>query len=101
MSDELKNEIKEKVASLDQRIKEAREDQEDYEEMQYGTSVEETPDEKRGKRAASEFLANVLAGALLGFVIDKYCDTAPVGMIFFIIMGFVGGVYRANTITKN
>ena len=101
MSDELKNEIKEKVASLDQRIKEAREDQEDYEEMQYGTSSEETPDEKRGKRAASEFLANVLAGALLGFVIDKYCDTAPVGMIFFIIMGYVGGVYRANTITKN
>ena len=101
MSDELENEIKEKVASLDQRIKEAREDQEDYEEMQYGTSAEETPDEKRGKRAASEFLANVLAGALLGFVIDKYCDTAPVGMIFFIIMGFVGGVYRANTITKN
>ena len=101
MSDELESEIKEKVASLDQRIKEAREDQDDYEEMQYGISAEETPEEKRGKRAASEFLGSVMGGALLGFFIDKYGGTAPVGMIFFTIMGFVAGVYRANALTKN
>jgi len=102
MSDNFDNEIKEKVSDLDQRIKSAKSGKEEYEIKQYGESAEETKEEKQGKRAASEFLANVIAGGFLGFLIDKYFGSAPMGIIFFILMGFVSGVMRANaTMKKN
>ncbi len=55
---------------------------------------------KEGAKAGSEFLASVFAGALLGYGIDWYFNTTPWAMIFFIIMGFISGVYRANAATK-
>tara|TARA_R110002095_G_scaffold207177_2_gene192036 strand:- start:1530 stop:1841 length:312 start_codon:yes stop_codon:yes gene_type:complete len=100
MSDDLEKEIQKKVASLDERIKDARRDEKEYKTQQYGVPAEESEESKRGKRAASVFLGNVIAGGILGFFIDKYCSSAPLAMIFFIIMGFVSGVYRANAITK-
>lgn len=100
MPDEYENHVKKKVASLDERIKAARTDQEEYEVQQYGVSADESDESKRGKRAAGEFLASVIAGFILGYVIDKYIGTAPAGMLFFMILGFVTGVMRANAVTK-
>lgn len=100
MPDEFEEKIKKQVSSLDERIKAARTDQEEYEVKQYGVSADETEGEKLGKRAAGEFLASVVAGFILGYVVDKYVGTAPAGLFFFMILGFVSGVFRANTITK-
>jgi len=100
MPDEYEEQVKKKVASLDERIKAARTDQEEYEIQQYGVSAEESDAEKRGKRAAGEFLASVIAGFILGYVIDKYAGTAPAAMFIFMILGFVSGVMRANAVTK-
>lgn len=57
-------------------------------------------DELKGSRAGSEFLANVIAGGLIGYGIDWWLSSAPWGMIAFIILGFVSGVYRANAAMK-
>ncbi len=62
--------------------------------------AENSPEAKKSARAGSEFLANILAGALLGYGIDWYFETLPWGMIFFIVMGFISGVYRANAAMK-
>lgn len=92
--------IEKKIDSLEQRIQDAREDQDDYEEKQFGIPAEDTPAEKMGKRIAGEFLATVVSGGLLGLLIDKFFETGPWAMMFFIIIGFIGAVYRADAITK-
>ncbi len=102
MPDDFDDDIKKKISNLDQRIRSAKSDQKQQKEKQYGKVNKESKEEKQGKKASSEFLANVIAGGFLGFIIDKYFDSAPLGMIFFILMGFVSGVLRANaTMKKN
>ncbi len=55
---------------------------------------------ERSSRAGSEFLANIFAGALIGYLIDSFFNTEPWGLIFMMVMGFVSGVYRANAAMK-
>lgn len=43
-------------------------------------------------RLGSEFVAGVLVGAGLGYGVDMYFDTAPLGMIVLILLGFGAGV---------
>ncbi len=85
---------------LDRRIKEARKSKLNN----IGGETEHEGDfseGKRGARAGSEFLANVFAGAFIGYGIDWYFETTPWAVIFFILMGFVSGVYRANAAMKD
>lgn len=55
----------------------------------------------RSGRAGSELLANVFAGAFLGFLFDKFFATAPWGMIAMMVLGFISGVVRANATLQN
>ncbi len=87
-------------SDLSERIKAARKDVDDTKEKYQGKISEETIDEKRSKRAASEFLGLVIAGVIVGILCDKFLNTAPLGLFFFIIMGFIGGVFRANKLTQ-
>ncbi|WP_412051486.1 AtpZ/AtpI family protein [Hoeflea sp. Naph1] len=43
-------------------------------------------------KLSSEFIAGVIVGALLGYLIDKFMGTAPWGMIVFLLLGFCAGV---------
>jgi ATP synthase protein I len=45
-----------------------------------------------GMKLASEFVAGVLAGAGIGYLIDRIAGTTPFGLIVFLILGFVAGV---------
>lgn len=45
-----------------------------------------------GLRIASEFIAGVVVGALLGYGIDTLFGTRPFGMIIFLLLGFAAGV---------
>lgn len=47
-----------------------------------------------------EFLGYVISGGLAGFFADKYLGIAPWGIMGGIVLGFVGGVFRANARTK-
>ncbi len=57
---------------------------------------EELKTDNKGMRAGSEFLAAIIGFAFMGFAVDRYFGTAPLGMMSLIILGFVAGVYTAN-----
>lgn len=97
----LDNKIFKKIDSLEERIDKVRTDRESQREEYEGIPVEkDTPEVRLGKLAGSMFLGNIIAGLILGFVVDKYLGFAPWGMIFCIIMGFVAGIYRAQGLLK-
>lgn len=43
-------------------------------------------------KMSSEFIAGVLVGAGIGYLIDRIAGTSPWGMIVFLLLGFVAGV---------
>ena len=54
-------------------------------------------------RLASEFVAGVLAGAALGWMIDRFAGTSPWGLIVFMLFGFAAGIFnmmRASGVFK-
>jgi ATP synthase protein I len=46
----------------------------------------------RGLQLASEFVAGIVVGAGLGWLIDRLAGTTPWGMIVFLLLGFAAGV---------
>ena len=46
----------------------------------------------RGFRLASEFVAAIIVGALLGWGVDSLFGTTPWGMIILLLLGFAAGV---------
>ena len=48
----------------------------------------------RGFRLSSELVASVVAGALIGWGVDRLLPTSPFGLIVFFLLGFVVGVYN-------
>jgi ATP synthase protein I len=60
--------------------------------------VEKSPNQEAAKgfalavKLSSEFIAGVIVGALLGYLVDRFVGTAPWGMIVFLLLGFCAGV---------
>ncbi len=101
MVKKLDNEIFEKIDSLDERITKVRSEYDEEKEKHEGIPAEdETPEVRLGRLAGSMFLGNIIAGLIAGFLIDKYFGMAPWGVMFCIILGFVAGVYRAQSLLK-
>jgi ATP synthase protein I len=82
MNDDLEN--------LGDKIALAQEKQHEQENSESG------PKKNPGMRAGSDFLAHVIAGTILGYVIDRFFGTLPWGLIVFCIAGFAAGVFSAN-----
>lgn len=43
-------------------------------------------------KMSSEFIAGILVGAGLGWILDEWLGTSPFGLIVFLLLGFVAGV---------
>ncbi|WP_420959722.1 AtpZ/AtpI family protein [Brucella sp. IR073] len=43
-------------------------------------------------KLSSEFIAGILVGAALGWLIDRFAGTSPWGLIIFLFLGFAAGV---------
>jgi ATP synthase protein I len=43
-------------------------------------------------RLSSEFIAGILVGAAIGWVIDRVAGTSPWGLIVFLLLGFCAGI---------
>lgn len=61
------------------------------------TAAEERASESRkgyavAMKLSSEFVAAVIVGALLGYLLDHFAGTGPWGMIVFLLLGFCAGV---------
>ena len=48
----------------------------------------------RAFRLSTEFVAGIIAGALLGWGLDLLFGTRPWGMIVFLMLGFAAGIYN-------
>lgn len=48
----------------------------------------------RAFRASTEFVAGIIAGGLLGWLVDKGLGSSPWGLIVFLMLGFAAGVYN-------
>ncbi len=46
----------------------------------------------RGLRLSTEFVAGVLVGAALGWLLDRWLGTSPWGLIVFLLLGFAAGI---------
>jgi ATP synthase protein I len=46
----------------------------------------------RGLRLSAEFVAGILVGAGIGWLLDRGLGTSPWGMIVFLLLGFAAGV---------
>ena len=46
----------------------------------------------RGFRLSVELVAGVLVGAGIGWLLDRWLGTSPLGMIVFLLLGFAAGV---------
>jgi len=42
------------------------------------------------------FLGLVIAGAIVGYIVDKFAGTAPWGLIGFLVIGLVYATYKAQ-----
>lgn len=43
-------------------------------------------------KLSSEFIAAIVVGGVLGYVLDRYAGTGPWGMIVLLLLGFCAGV---------
>jgi len=43
-------------------------------------------------KLSSEFIAGVLVGAAIGWLVDHFAGTSPWGLIIFLLLGFAAGV---------
>jgi ATP synthase protein I len=54
-------------------------------------------------RLSSEFVAGIIGGGVIGWVIDRFLGTSPWGLIVFLLLGFAAGilnVLRASGFVK-
>jgi ATP synthase protein I len=86
-------ELSQRLKRLEQRLGEVR---------GTGSKPDETPGAGRadpsgmGKafRMSAEFMAGIIAGAGLGYAIDKVAGTSPWGMMILTVLGFCAGIYN-------
>lgn len=50
-------------------------------------------------RLSSEFVAAVIVGVAIGWVLDKWVGTSPWGLIVFLLLGFAAGVVNVMRAT--
>lgn len=50
-------------------------------------------------RLSTEFVAGVIAGGILGWICDRLLGTAPWGLIVFLMLGFLTGIYNVMRLT--
>jgi ATP synthase protein I len=48
----------------------------------------------RAFRMSTEFVAGVIAGGGLGWLLDRWLGTTPWGLIVFLMLGFIAGIYN-------
>jgi ATP synthase protein I len=69
-------------------------------ETDRGRSRAETTGFARGFRLASELVGGVLAGAGVGWALDRTVGTSPFGMIVFLLVGFAAGVVNVVRVAR-
>ena len=85
------------LSDLDARLKAARTDQ--VEASRQPTATTDGSAMAQGMKLVSEFVAGIVTGGLLGWVIDKLTGFSPFGLLIGLMFGFAAGLrnlYRAT-----
>jgi ATP synthase protein I len=59
-----------------------------------------SPQTNKAIKAATDFVAALVVGVFLGYWIDRWLHTTPIGIIIFLFLGFGAGfmnLYRSQT----
>jgi ATP synthase protein I len=83
-----------RLKDLDARI--AAEKSEQRAAEQPSTKYQGASDYSKGYKLASEFVAGVLVGGVLGFGLDKLFGTLPLFLIVFLLLGFGAGILNMS-----
>lgn len=51
-------------------------------------------------KIVSELFANILVGGSIGWTLDYFFNTKPILLIFFLIIGFISGIYTSYKSSK-
>ena len=77
---------------LASRIASAKRERDLAEGKAAGNASSDTSGMARGMRMGSEFVAAIMVGPILGYLIDLGLGTTPWGMIILLMVGFAAGV---------
>lgn len=80
------------TADLKARISRARASHEAAERAKAGSEPRNMSGWSRGLRLSSEFLAAILVGVVLGYLLDQALGTTPWLLLVMLIIGFAAGV---------
>lgn len=50
-------------------------------------------------RLSTEFVAGVIAGGILGWIFDRLLGTKPWGLMVFLLLGFLTGIYNVMRVS--
>ncbi|WP_426125168.1 AtpZ/AtpI family protein [Pararhizobium sp. PWRC1-1] len=91
MTDNRKEGLEDRLKRLGSELSEKRK-----EDPKYVADEARAAENRRGYRVAvklsSEFVAAIIVGALLGYLLDHFAGTGPWGMIILLLLGFCAGV---------
>jgi ATP synthase protein I len=84
-------ELSARLQRLGERLGQQRSDRLSENESGQG-AISDSSALARGIRLSTEFVAGIVVGAGLGWLIDRLAGTSPLGMIVFLLLGFAAGV---------
>lgn len=91
MTDQQKESLEERLKRLDAELAERRKD-DGAEKAAEARASESRKGYAVAMKLSSEFVAAVIVGALLGYLLDHFAGTRPWGMIVLLLLGFCAGV---------
>jgi ATP synthase protein I len=86
--------ISTRLKDLDSRIKAEKGERAETEKP--ASSATMAQDYSKGYRLASEFVAGVLVGGLVGYGLDRLFGTLPLLLIIFLLFGFGAGILNMS-----
>jgi ATP synthase protein I len=92
-------ELSAKLRQLDARLSEVRSERATGHEPQGRLGADGTA-MARGMKLVSEFVAGIVAGGILGWLIDRFAGIQPFGLLMGLMFGFAAGLrnlYRATS----
>jgi ATP synthase protein I len=98
----LKNLDDSELEALNQKIIDAnnKKKQKKKNQSNQTDSADHNDQTAKGMRIASEIIASPVAGGILGYLIDQLFGTHPAFLIILIILGIIGGFYRAYKLSQ-
>ncbi len=91
MTDQQKGSLEDRLKRLDAELAERRKT-DGAEEAAEARAAESRTGYAVAMKLSSEFVAAIIVGALLGYLLDHFAGTGPWGMIVFLLFGFSAGV---------